>query len=71
MSSCKTNKKKFAWVLLDNRPGNRNQLLGIVEQLGYEYKEIEIKYNFFSKFPNFILQIFNLNFHIKSMSSKF
>ena len=49
-------KKKIAWALLDNRTGNRNQVLGILSQLDFEYKIIEIKYNFFSILPNFFFK---------------
>ena len=49
-------KKKIAWALLDNRTGNRNQVLGILAQLNCNYKIIEIKYNFFSFFPNFFFK---------------
>ncbi len=63
-------KKKIAWALLDNRTGNRNQVLGILSQLDFEYKIIEIKYNFFSILPNFFFQILSFNFHIKSISSQ-
>jgi len=63
-------KKKIAWALLDNRTGNRNQIYGILTHLNLKYKIIEIKYNFFAILPNFFFQIFNLNFHIKPISSQ-
>ena len=52
-------KSKFVWALLDNRAGNRNQILGILSQLKLKYKIIEIEYNFLAFLPNFFFQIFN------------
>ena len=63
-------KKKIAWAILDNRAGNRNQVLGILAELDFKYKIIEIKYNLFSLLPNFFFQILNFNFHIQSLSSQ-
>ena len=63
-------KKKIAWAILDNRTGNRNQVLGILAELDFKYKIIEIKYNLFSVLPNFFFQILNFNFHIQSFSSQ-
>ncbi len=63
-------KKKIAWAILDNRTGNRNQVLGILAELDFKYKIIEIKYNLFSVLPNFFFQILNFNFHIQSLSSQ-
>jgi len=57
---------KIVWALLDNRTGNRNQILGILSKLGFKFKSIEIKYNFFSILPNFFFQIFYKNYHINS-----
>ena len=49
---------KIVWALLDNRTGNRNQILGILSKLGFKFKSIEIKYNFFSILPNFFFSNF-------------
>ena len=58
---------KIVWALLDNRTGNRNQILGVLSKLHFEFKLIEIRYNFFSILPNFFFQIFYKNFHIRSL----
>ena len=42
------------WVLADDRAGNVNQLLGIVEALGNPYKCKTIRYNNWVKLPNFL-----------------
>ena len=60
-------KSKFVWALIDNRTGNRNQILGVLSQLKLKYKIIEIKYNYFAFLPNFFFQIFNKNIHIRSL----
>ena len=62
-------KAKFAWALLDNRTGNRNQILGVLSKLNFRYRIIEVKYNFFSVFPNFFFQIFGSTIHINSIKS--
>ena len=60
-------KSKFVWALVDNRTGNRNQILGVLSQLNLKYKVIEVKYNSFAFLPNFLFQILNKNIHIKSL----
>ena len=40
------------WILADDRAGNVNQLLGIVEALGKPYERKDIHYNFWVKLPN-------------------
>ena len=42
------------WILADDRAGNVNQLLGIVEALKEPYKRKEIRYNKWVKLPNFL-----------------
>ena len=42
------------WILADDRAGNVNQLLGIVEALGDRYDRRDIRYNRWVKLPNFI-----------------
>ena len=51
-------KKKIAWALLDNRTGNRDQVLGILANLDIKYKIIEIKYNFFLYYLTFFFYKF-------------
>ena len=63
-------KKKIAWALLDDRTGNRNQVLGVLRKLDFKYKIIEIKYNIFSILPNFFFQILNFYFYFNSISSQ-
>ncbi len=62
-------KSKLVWALLDNRTGNRSQVIGVLEELKIRYKVIEIRYNFFSFLPNFILQLISSTIHIKSIKS--
>ena len=40
------------WILADDRTGNVNQLLGIVEALGQPYERKEIRYNKWIGLPN-------------------
>ena len=42
------------WVLADDRAGNVNQLLGIVESLDQPYERKDIRYNKWVKLPNFL-----------------
>ena len=42
------------WILADDRAGNVNQLLGIVEALGEPYERKDIRYNKWVKLPNFL-----------------
>lgn len=42
------------WILADDRAGNVNQLLGIVEVLDLPYERKEIRYNKWVKLPNFL-----------------
>ena len=39
-------------------------MLGVLNELKVSYKIIEITYNFFSFFPNFLIQLFSYNIHI-------
>ena len=50
------NHENKIWLLLDDRAGNRSQVLGIGKALGLKYISKNIKYNKLSKFPNIILQ---------------
>lgn len=42
------------WILADDRAGNVNQLLGIVEALNMPYERKDIRYNKWIKLPNFL-----------------
>ena len=42
------------WILADDRAGNVNQLLGIVEALGMPYERKDIRYNGWVRLPNFL-----------------
>ncbi len=42
------------WILADDRAGNVNQLLGIVEALGEPYERKDIRYNAWVRLPNFL-----------------
>ncbi len=42
------------WILADDRAGNVNQLLGIVEALGEPYERKDIRYTKWVKLPNFL-----------------
>ena len=59
------NKKISAWALLDNRIGNRNQVLGILNNLGFSFRKFEINYNIIASLPNFIIQVLGGFSHIK------
>lgn len=59
-------KKISAWALLDSRIGNRNQVLGILNNLGFNFKKLEINYNKIACLPNFIIQILGGFSHIKN-----
>ena len=50
------NHENKIWLLLDDRAGNRSQVLGIGKALGLKYILKNIKYNKLSKFPNIFLQ---------------
>jgi mitochondrial fission protein ELM1 len=68
LNSSSINNNDFVIALLDNRTGNRNQLLAILEELKLPYKVYEIKYNFLAKLPNFLIQIFGGNIHVKNFN---
>ena len=42
------------WILADDRAGNVNQLLGIVEALNKPYERKDIRYNGWVRLPNFL-----------------
>ena len=43
------------WVLIDERPGNRSQALGVAEALNLPYTVKNISYNFLVRLPNTLL----------------
>lgn len=43
------------WILADNRPGTVSQSIGLAEEIGFEYKVINLSYGFFSFLPNCFL----------------
>ena len=57
-------KKKFLiWALVDDRTGNKNQILGVLRELALPYKVKKVEYNFFANLPNFIIQILGSILH--------
>jgi mitochondrial fission protein ELM1 len=46
------NLKKEIWILADGRQGTVSQSIGLAEEIGFDYKIINITYNFFVKIPN-------------------
>jgi mitochondrial fission protein ELM1 len=46
------NLKKEIWILSDGRPGTVSQSIGLAEEIGLDYKIINITYNFLVKIPN-------------------
>ncbi len=51
------------WVLVDHRAGNANQAIELAEILDKNFIIKNIKYNFFSRLPNYFLKFFPL--HVK------
>ena len=75
MNSYKINKKFYILAILDDRIGNRNQVLAVLDEINLPYNIIYIKYNWLANLPNFILQIFGsyshiINFDIKKIKTK-
>ena len=70
MNSYKIEKEFCILAILDNRIGNRNQLLAILNELNLPYKILDIKYNWLANLPNFILQIFGGCSHVKDFDIK-
>jgi len=46
------NLKKEIWILADDRPGTVSQSVGLAEEIGLDYKIINVTYNFFARIPN-------------------
>ena len=55
----------LVWAIFDSREGNKNQLLGILNELGMPYRIIQVNYNMLSSFPNFLIQLLYGSLHIK------
>ena len=70
MNSYKIEKEFCILAILDNRIGNRNQILAILNELSLPYKILDIKYNWLANLPNFILQIFGGCSHVKDFDIK-
>ena len=70
MSLYNTNNKLSVIALLDDRIGNRNQVLAVLKELKLPYKILEIDYNWIANFPNFILQVLGGTLHIKKLDIK-
>ena len=66
----KSKNKFYILAVLDDRIGNRNQLLAILDELDLPYKKLDIKYNWLAKLPNFILQILGGYLHVKDFNIK-
>ncbi len=43
------------WLLLDDRPGNRSQCLGVAHALDLEFREMNLDYGWAGRLPNFLL----------------
>lgn len=48
------------WLLLDDRAGNVNQLLGVAEALKWPFLKVDLEYNSWVKLPNFLRKSFFL-----------
>ena len=44
--------KDEIWILADNRPGTVSQSIGLAEEIGFEYKIINLSYSIFASLPN-------------------
>lgn len=56
------------WILSDDRPGTSSQAIGLAERIGFEYRVINLKYNFLASIPNFLFSksLLRLNKESKS-----
>ena len=70
MKSYKIKKEFYILAILDNRIGNRNQIIAILNELNLPFKILDIKYNWLANLPNFILQIFGGYSHVKDFDIK-
>mgnify|MGYP001174992332 CR=1 FL=1 len=70
MNSYKIKKEFYILAILDNRIGNRNQVIAILNELNLPYRVLDIKYNWLANLPNFLLQIFGGCLHVKDFDIK-
>ena len=49
------NNDKTVWLLIDDRAGNRSQVLGVGRALGYQFQIKEIEYTAAAALPNYML----------------
>ncbi len=47
--------KDEIWILADDRPGTVSQSIGLAEEIGFDYKIINLTYSFFANLPNYFL----------------
>jgi mitochondrial fission protein ELM1 len=52
-SACRDDPK--VWLLLDDRPGHRTQVIGLASSLGWPYETRQLAFNRLNKVPNPIL----------------
>ena len=62
-------KKNLIWALIDDRTGNRNQVLGVLKELNISYKIYEVRYNILGRLPNFIIQMLGGKVHLKGRNN--
>ncbi len=55
------------WVLSDNRPGTSSQAIGLAEEMGFYYKNINLIYSPLSKLPNCFLSSSSLRISFESV----
>ena len=58
-------KSNLIWALVDDRIGNRSQILGILNELKFPHKIFDIQYNSLGRLPNFIIQILGGRIHLR------
>ncbi len=58
-------KSKLIWALVDDRTGNRNQILGVLKELKLPHRIFNIRYNHLGRLPNFIIQILGGRIHLR------
>ena len=68
MNSFNSKKDYYVLALLDDRTGNRNQILAVLKELKLPYKTINIEYNWLANLPNFMLQFFGGFAHVKKLT---
>ncbi|MBM3579607.1 MAG: hypothetical protein FJX34_02395 [Alphaproteobacteria bacterium] len=58
--------KKEVWILVDSRPGTASQAIGLAEEIGLDYRIINLEYGFLSLLPNIFLSDSILRLNQKS-----